>query len=134
MEKLTEQIIASAIEVHRTLGPGLLESAYEECLAKELALRHIPFARQVPLSIEYKGTSIDFAYRMDLVVNDSVVLELKTVETLLPIHQVQLLTYLKLSGKNLGLLINFHVPLLKNGIKRIVNNYKKISATSASLR
>jgi GxxExxY protein len=134
MEKLTEQIIASAIEVHRTLGPGLIESAYEECLAKELELRDIPFKRQVPLSIEYKGTLIDFAYRMDLVVDDSVVLELKTVDALAPIHQVQLLTYLKLSGKSLGLLINFHVPLLKNGIKRIANNYQNTSTTSASLR
>lgn len=133
MEQLTKQIISSAIEVHKALGPGLLESAYEECLSKELELRSIPFQRQVPLSIQYKGTLVDFGYRMDMVVNNNVVLELKTVETLLPIHQVQLLTYLKLSGKSLGLLINFHVPLLKNGIKRIANNYKP-SATSASLR
>ncbi|MDR1191938.1 MAG: GxxExxY protein [Verrucomicrobiales bacterium] len=134
MEQITEQIIAAAIEVHRHLGPGLLESTYEECLATEFALVKLPFKRQVPLPVTYKGKTLDCGYRMDFVISDSVVLELKAVEKFEPIHQAQLLTYLKLAGKQLGLLINFNVPMLKQGIKRIVNNYQKNSAFSASLR
>ena len=134
MEKITEQIIASAIEVHRHLGPGLLESTYEECLATEFELAKLPFKRQVPLPVIYKGKILDCGYRMDFLVSDGVVIELKAVENFVPIHQAQLLTYLKLANKQLGLLINFNVPMLKEGIKRIANNYQKNSASSASLR
>lgn len=116
----TDAIIGAAIEVHRHLGPGLLESAYEQCLAYELGLRNILFQRQVPLPVQYKEVQLDCGYRMDLVVAKSVVVELKTVEKLLPIHDAQLLTYLKLSGLKTGLLLNFNAPTLKQGIKRLV--------------
>jgi len=118
--RLSHEVIGAAIEVHRALGPGLLESAYEECLAHELAIRRIGFERQVPLPIRYKGVTLDCGYRMDMVVQKGLVLELKAVERVLPIHQVQLLTYLRLSGTWLGLLLNFHVPVLQRGIQRIV--------------
>ena len=117
---LTDAIIGAAIEVHRALGPGLLESAYEECLARELELRRIPFERQKPLPIKYKGTELDCGYRVDLLVAGEVVVEVKAVDVLIPIHQAQLLTYLKLGGWKVGLLINFHASLLKSGIKRVV--------------
>ena len=117
---ITEQIIGSAIEVHRVLGPGLLESAYEECLCHELNLRHIQFERQFPLPVEYKGIRLDCGYRLDLLVTNAVVVEIKVVDNLLPIHEAQLLTYLKLGGWGAGLLINFNVDLLKRGIKRMV--------------
>jgi GxxExxY protein len=117
---LSSSIIGAAIEVHRALGPGLLESAYEQCLARELSLRDIPFQNQKPLPVLYKGTRLDCGYRLDFLVADMVVVELKAVDILLPIHQAQLLSYLKLGGWKLGLLINFHVPLLREGIKRIV--------------
>ena len=120
--KLSEIIIASALDVHRALGPGLLENAYEECLAHELTLRNIPFQRQVLVPVNYKGICIELGYRLDLVVDNSVIVELKVVESLLPIHESQVLTYLKMSGKRLALLINFNVRLLKDGIKRIVLN------------
>ena len=116
---LTELIIGAAIEVHRATGPGLLESVYEECLCYELSQRGLKFTRQVELPISYKAIKLNSGFRMDLVVEDSVVLELKTVEELLPIHSAQLLTYLKLSGKTLGLLINFNEPTLKRGLKRL---------------
>jgi GxxExxY protein len=116
---LSEKVIGAAIEVHRQLGPGLLESAYENCLCHELFLRGLKFQRQVALNIEYKGIEVNAAYRIDILVEESLVLELKTVEVLSPIHQAQLLTYLRLSGLRTGLLINFMVPILKNGIKRI---------------
>ena len=119
-ERLTEQIIGSAIEVHRELGPGLLESAYEECLCHELHLRNISFQRQVSLPIVYKGVNLDCGYRIDLLVENAVLLELKSIEETLPIHHAQLLTYLRLSGMKVGLLINFNVPVLKNGIIRRV--------------
>lgn len=119
-EELTEAIIGAAIEVHRTLGPGLLESAYEECLCHELQLRGLGYTRQIPMPVVYKGVRLDCGYRIDLLVEDKVVLELKTVEKLAPIHEAQLLTYLRLSGKRVGLLINFHSPVLKDGIKRMV--------------
>jgi GxxExxY protein len=120
-EALTEQVIGAAIEVHRALGPGLLESAYEECLCHELHLRGIAFRRQVPLPIQYKGVSLDCGYRLDVVVEDSVVLELKCVEHILPVHEAQLLTYLKLTGKRVGLIVNFHVStLVRGGIVRKV--------------
>lgn len=120
-EKLTEAIIGAAIEVHRMLGPGLMESAYEECLCHELSLRTISFKRQVPLPIKYKTVRLDCGYRLDLVVDENVILELKSVEQLLPIHEAQLITYLKLSNKPVGLLINFNVPVLREGIIRRVN-------------
>ena len=119
--ELTEQIIGAAIEVHRALGPGLLESAYEECSCHELHLRGLQFLRQVPLPVEYKGVKLDCGYRLDLVVDDSVVLELKCVEHVMPVHEAQLLTYLKLTGKRVGLILNFNVPtLVRGGIVRKV--------------
>ena len=119
-EDLTEQILGAAIEVHKTLGPGLLESAYEECLCHELRERDIAFARQVELPIMYKDVTLCCGYRADLVVADKVLVELKAVETVLPIHQAQLLTYLRLSGKRVGLLLNFNVTVLTKGIVRRV--------------
>ncbi len=118
---LSHEIIGAAIEVHKTIGPGLLESAYEECLCHELFLRGMPFQRQSPLPVKYKGITLDVGYRLDLVVDDLVVVELKAVDNLLPIHDAQLLTYLRLRGVWLGLLINFSGPVLKDGIKRMVN-------------
>jgi GxxExxY protein len=122
--ELTERIIGVCIEIHRSLGPGLLESAYEECLCHELSTGGISFERQKPLPVLYKNVQLDCGYRLDLVVEEKVIIELKTVESLLPIHEAQLLTYLKLSGLTLGLLINFNVAMLKHGIKRIVNNFQ----------
>ena len=116
----TSPILGAALEVHRYLGPGLLESAYEECLCHELRLRGLSFQRQVELPVEYKGLKLDCGYKIDLLVQDEVILELKAVEKLLPIHQAQLLTYLKLAQKGVGLLINFNVPLLTQGIIRRV--------------
>ena len=116
----TSPILGAAIEVHRHLGPGLLESAYEECLCHELNLRDLRFQRQLDLPVEYKGLKLNCGYKIDLIVQDEVVLELKAVEKLLPIHQAQLLTYLKLAHKRVGLLINFNVPLLTQGIIRRV--------------
>ncbi len=118
LNRMTEQIIGAGIEVHRTLGPGLLESAYEECLCRELSLREIPFDRQRPLPVEYKGVKLDCGYRLDLLVAGSVVVEIKAVTAIESIHEAQLLTYLKLGGWKLGLLINFNVPVLKDGIRR----------------
>ena len=119
-EALTEQIIGAAIEVHQHLGPGLLESAYEECLCHELQLRGLSFRRQVTLPVVYKGVALDCGYKMDLVVEDRVVIELKCVESILGVHHAQLLTYLKLSGKRVGLLLNFHVSVMTRGIARRV--------------
>jgi GxxExxY protein len=118
---LSERIIGFCIEIHRALGPGLLESAYEECLCFELASAGIKFQRQVALPIEYKGIKLDCGYRLDIFVENLIVIELKAVERVLPIHEAQLLTYLKLTGAPLGLLINFNVPLLKDGIVRRKN-------------
>jgi len=122
--ELTERVIGACIEIHRALGPGLLESAYEECLCFELSQARIQFERQKPLPVHYKGVNLDCGYRLDLVVEQKVIIELKAVENLMPIHEAQLLTYLKLSGITLGLLINFNVAMLKQGIKRIVNNFQ----------
>ena len=120
-EELTEKIIGAAIEVHRALGPGLLESAYEEGLCRELGLRGVAFQRQVSLPIEYKGVKLDCGYRSDLIVQDEVILELKCAEHLLPVHDAQLLTYLKLTHKRVGLIIYFNVAtLVKGGIVRKV--------------
>ena len=116
---LTEKVIGFAIEVHRQLGPGLLESAYEECLCYEVRQSGLSFRRQVPLPVVYKAIHLDCGYRIDVVVEEQVILELKTVSELQPIHEAQLLTYLKLDKKSLGLLVNFNVPVLKNGVKRV---------------
>jgi GxxExxY protein len=118
--KITEAVIGAAIEVHRHLGPGLLESAYEECLCRELGLRRIRFDHQVELPVVYNGLRLDCGYRLDIVVEDEVILELKAIEQILPVHEAQLLTYLRLSRKKLGLLINFNVAALKDGIVRRV--------------
>jgi GxxExxY protein len=116
----TAAIIGAAIEVHRQLGPGLLESAYEQCLCHELHLRGLSFKCQVDLPVSYKGLQLDCGYKIDLIVSDEVIVELKSVERILPVHEAQLLTYLKLSGKTVGLLINFNTPLLTRGIIRRV--------------
>jgi GxxExxY protein len=117
-DTLSEQVIGAAIEVHRTLGAGLLESAYEKCLCHELSLRGLQFARQMALDIDYKGVRVEAAYRLDLVIEGSLILELKAVDKIMPVHHAQMLTYLRLSGIRTGLLINFMVPVLKDGIKR----------------
>ena len=116
----TSPIIAAAIEVHRHLGPGLLEFAYEECLCHELHLMGLNFRRQVPLPVIYKGIPLDCGYQIDLIVRDEVIVELKAIERILPIHQAQLLTYLKLERLNLGLLVNFNETTLKDGVRRVV--------------
>jgi GxxExxY protein len=120
-DEISRGIIGAAIEVHRTLGPGLLESVYEASLAHELGLQGIECRKQVALPLEYKGLRLDVAYRVDLLVADLVVVEVKAVERIDPIHEAQLLTYLRLHGLWLGLLINFNVPVLRAGIKRLVN-------------
>ena len=117
---LTDAVIGAAIEVHRAIGPGLLESAYEECLAVELAMRGVPFRRQVQVPLVYKGQQVRGGFRVDLVVADAVAVELKTVDAILPVHAAQLLSYLKMGGWSVGLLLNFHVPLLRDGIRRYV--------------
>jgi len=117
---LTEQIIGAAIEVHRALGPGLLESAYMHCLGRELSLRNLPFEREKALPVSYKGVDLDCGYRIDFIVDSKVIVELKAVEQLHPIHEAQLLTYIRLAACRVGLLINFNVPLLKRGIVRRV--------------
>lgn len=119
-EELTGKIIGAAIEVHRGLGPGLLESAYQACLAREFSLRELPFEKEKPLPVEYKGTRLDCGYHLDFVVDGKVVVELKAVEAIHPLHEAQLLTYLRLAGCRVGLLINFNVPVLKDGIVRRV--------------
>jgi len=118
--ELSGQIIGAAIEVHRALGPGLLESAYQVCLAHELSLRGIPFEREKALPIEYKGVRLDCGYRLDFVVSGKVVVEIKAVDALHPVHEAQLLTYLKLTNCKVGLLINLNVRVLKDGVKRMV--------------
>ena len=118
--ELTAAVIGAAIEVHRALGPGLLESAYEECLCRELSLREVPFERQKQLPVEYKGLRLNCGYRLDLLVAGSVVVEVKAIESLAGIHEAQVLTYLKLTGCKVGLLINFNSPRLKAGIRRLV--------------
>jgi GxxExxY protein len=134
LNKLTEQIIAAGMEVHRALGPGLLESAYEECMARELTLRGVRFERQRALPVEHKGARLDCGYRLDLLVEGSVVVQIKAVAAILPIHEAQLLTYLRLGDWPIGLLTNFQVPLLRDGSRRLVNKFKDFSACSAPLR
>ena len=121
INQLSSRIIGAAIEVHKTLGPGLLESAYEDCLCHELNIQGLLFEKQKPLPIVYKQKKLDCGYRLDIVVEKSVIIELKSCEKIEPIHKAQLLTYLKLSGLNLGLILNFNVPLMRDGIIRIVN-------------
>jgi len=120
-DELTSRIICAAINVHRELGPGLLESVYEMCLATELKAQSLSFKRQAPVDIVYRGEKIESGLRLDMLIEDDVVVELKSVENLLPVHKEQLLSYLKLSNKKCGLLINFNVELLKNGLVRLVN-------------
>jgi GxxExxY protein len=120
-DPLTEQVIGAAIDVHRELGPGLLESAYQICLCRELELRHIEHAYEVEIPVLYKGIKIDCGYRLDIVIPGRLIVETKAVEKLLPIPEAQLITYLKLTGIRLGLLLNFNVPVLKNGIKRLIH-------------
>ena len=119
-DPLSKQVIGCAIEVHRALGPGLLESTYEQCLAHELSLAKIPTQSQVPISLEYKGIRLDYSYRIDMIVDHQIVLELKSVDNILELHEAQLLTYMKLARIKTGLLINFNVPVLKHGIRRFV--------------
>jgi len=122
LNKITEAILGAAIEVHRNLGPGLLESAYRECLRYELLQRGYEALQEVPLPLIYKGVELDCGYRLDLLVNDAVIVEIKSVESLAPIHGAQLLSYLKISGGKIGLLLNFNVKMLKyGGIKRLAN-------------
>ena len=116
----TDRIIGAAIEVHKILGPGLLESAYQVCMEHESALRNIPFERLVDLPLNYKGVALDAGYQIDLVYDKRVVVELKAVERIIPVHEAQLLTYMRLTGIRVGLLINFNVPVLKDGIYRRV--------------
>lgn len=120
INQMTQTIIGSAIEVHRILGPGLLENAYETALCRELALQRVPYQRQKRLVMNYKGVTLPVSYRLDLLVFEQVVVEVKAIETLLPIHEAQLLTYLKLGGYQVGLLLNFNVPILRDGIVRRV--------------
>ena len=119
-DSVTSAIIGSAIEVHRELGPGLLESSYEACLAHELVTRGFDVKRQLAIPVSYKGISLDCGYRVDLLVEDQIIVELKTVERFAPIHEAQILSYLRLSGKSVGLLINFHAYSIKQGLKRVV--------------
>ena len=121
INELSSKIIGAAIEVHKALGPGLLESTYEECICHELNLRGLSLDRQKPLAVQYKGIKLDCGYRLDVVVENAIILELKSCEKIESIHKAQLLTYLKLTGLNLGLLLNFNVIVMKDGIVRIVN-------------
>jgi GxxExxY protein len=124
INQLSEIMIGAAIEVHRALGPGLLESAYHQCVCRELSLRGVAFKNQLALPVRYKGMLLDCGYKVDLLIEDRIVVELKSVESLLPIHEAQLLTYMRLGNWELGLLINFNVPVLKDGIRRRVLNHK----------
>ena len=130
IHEITHAVIGAAIEVHRQLGPGLLESAYLECLSRELVLRGIPFERERALPLEYKGIRLECGYRLDLLVAGCVVIEVKSVETLAPVHDAQLLTYLKLGGWRVGLLINSNVAVLKNGIHRKILGYELVQAAA----
>jgi len=125
INQLSSTIIGAAIEVHKALGPGLLESAYEKCLCHELKLRGLSFDNQKPLPLIFKGEKLDCGYRLDVVVENAIILELKSCEKIEPIHRAQLLTYLKLSGLKLGLVLNFNVPVMRDGIGRIVNDLEE---------
>jgi len=134
LNRITESIIGAAIEVHRALGPGLLESAYEACLAFEPAQRGLQVEQQKPLPVLYREVKLDCGYRLDLLVEEAVIVEVKAVDRLMPIHQAQLLSYLKLSGCKVGLLINFNVKVLKDGIRRVVNNFPDTLRSPRALR
>ncbi len=134
LNQVTERIIGAAIEVHRAIGPGLLESAYEECMAREMTMRGLRFQRQKPLPICYQGALLDCGYRLDFLIEDTVVVELKVVQAIHPIHEAQLLSYLKLGGWRAGLLINFHSTLLTRGIKRMILDRDRTSVLSATPR
>ena len=134
LNKVTEAIISVAVDVHRALGPGLLESAYEACMVYDLAKAGLKVEQQKPLPIVYRGIKLECAYRLDLMIDNEVIVEIKSVEKLLPIHQAQLLSYLKLSECKVGLLINFNVKMLKNGIKMVVNNFPDTLRSQRSLR
>jgi GxxExxY protein len=123
LDQISHRVIGAAIEVHRHLGPGLLESAYQSCLAFELKQLGVKLEEQKPLPVVYKQVKLDCGYRLDLVVEDEIIVEIKAIEKLLPIHEAQLLSYLRLAKKRVGLLMNFHVPVLKSGLKRIVNEF-----------
>ena len=132
LNSITETVIGAAIDVHRVLGPGLLESAYEACLLYDLAQAGLTVCQQKPLPVIYRGVTLDCGYRLDLMVEDEVIVEIKSVEKLLPIHKAQLMSYLKLTDCNVGLLINFNIEVLKNGIQRVVNDFP--DKTQRSLR
>ena len=123
LDRISNEVIGAAIEVHRVLGPGLLESAYEQSIAWELGLRNFQLRRQVPIPVLYKDLRIEEGYRFDIIVNEGVILELKCVDALDPIHTAQVLTYLKMTGLKLGMLLNFKVDVMRHGIKRVVNNF-----------
>jgi GxxExxY protein len=123
LDQISNQVIGAAIEVHRVLGPGLLESAYEQCMAWELGLRNMQLRRQVVLPVVYKNLRLEEAYRVDMIVNEVVILELKCVDALEPIHTAQVLTYLKMTDLKLGMLLNFKVGVMRHGIKRVVNKF-----------
>lgn len=125
INKVSGQVIGAAIEVHKNIGPGLLESAYEKCLCRELEIQNIQYKSQVPVPIVYKGENLDCGYRLDLLVEDFLVIELKACERIEPIHKAQLLTYLRLMNKQLGLILNFNVPIMRDGLQRVVNELKE---------
>ncbi|MBI2469779.1 MAG: GxxExxY protein [Planctomycetes bacterium] len=134
LNKITETIIGVAIDVHRALGPGLLESAYEACMVHDLMQADMKVEQQKSLPVVYRGVKLECGYRLDLLIENEVIVEIKSVETLLPIHKAQLMSYLKLADCKLGLLINFNVELLKDGIQRIVNNFPDSLRTLRPLR
>ena len=123
LNSITEKIIGSAISVHKGIGPGLLESAYEECLCYEISQAGLNFKRQVPLPVIYKDVKLDCGYRLDIIVEDEIIIEVKAVQAIIPIHEAQLLSYLRMLDKRLGLILNFHSAVLKSGIRRVANNF-----------
>ncbi|MBP9926211.1 MAG: GxxExxY protein [Cyclobacteriaceae bacterium] len=123
LNAISKDILGAAISVHKEMGPGLLESVYQQCLAKELFLREIKLQTMVPVALQYKGHTLNKDYVIDILVEDEIIIELKAVETILPVHEAQIISYLKLADKRLGFLINFNVPLLKDGFRRFVNNF-----------
>lgn len=125
MEDIARKIVDASFHVHKELGPGLLESAYQFCLVEELYSRDLQIKKEVPLPLVYKGKKLDCGYRIDILVENKILIELKSVEQLMNIHLAQTITYLRLSGLQLGFLINFNVPLIKDGIRRVVNNYRR---------
>lgn len=122
-EELAKQIFLASLEVHKIMGPGLLESVYEMCLLRELQLRSVSAESQVGIPLQFKGFDLSKEYRIDILVEKEIIIELKSVDTILPVHQAQIISYLKLADKRMGFLINFNVPIIKNGFKRFVNNY-----------